>query len=491
MPEPSDGPSGSEDPTARPDPTAGTGPASPPAAAAAPARPDPTLHGVLRTKGYLGLLVISALVGVPVSLAAFWFVGLEHQLQHWVWESLPDALGLDRAPWWWPLPALLLAGLLLTPIVTRVPGRGGHIPVDGMGGPPVPPRAVPGVVLAALACLPLGAVLGPEAPLMAMGGGLALLAVRPSRRAARPQLVPVLGAAGSAAAISTIFGSPLVAAVMMIEAAGLGGPQLLLLIMPCLLASGIGALVFTGFGHWTGLSVGALSLPSEPPAGIPDPGDFLWGLPVAVVVTVVCVSGQLLGHRVKAFTVGDPLRAVPPPTARQTALRTVLCAVAVGGCISAYALLTDRSPEEAALSGQATLGVLAANPAAWSVYALLMLTLCKTAAWGIALGSLRGGPIFPAVLIGAALGVACGPLPGLGMESGLAVGLAAAATSVTRLPVTSTVLAAELLGPEAPDSLPLLLVTAVTSFVVGELLRGYIERRRPQRAVPQGAARAA
>ncbi len=40
-------------------------------------------------------------------------------------------------------------------------------------------------------------------------------------------------------------------------------------------------------------------------------------------------------------------------------------------------------------------------------------------------------------------------------------------------------LAAELLGPDAPDSLPLLLVTAVTSFVVGELLRGQIERRTP------------
>lgn len=64
---------------------------------------------------------------------------------------------------------------------------------------------------------------------------------------------------------------------MIIEGAGLGGPQLTALILPCLLASGIGALVFTGFGHWTGLSIGALSLPSEPPSGVPDPGDFLWG----------------------------------------------------------------------------------------------------------------------------------------------------------------------------------------------------------------------
>ncbi|GAA1387830.1 hypothetical protein GCM10009639_13480 [Kitasatospora putterlickiae] len=341
------------------------------------------------------------------------------------------------------------------------------------------------MVLAALACLPLGAVLGPEAPLMAMGGGLALLAVRPARRAARPQLVPVLGAAGSAAAISTIFGSPLVAAVMMIEAAGLGGPRLLLLIMPCLLASGVGALVFTGFGHWTGLSIGALSLPSVPHSGVPDPGDFLWGLPVAAAVTAVCVAGQTLGRRVKAFTTGDPERAEEPPGTRRTAVRTVLCAVAVGACVAAYALLTGRSPEEAALSGQATLGALAADPAAWSVFALLMLTLCKAAAWGIALGSLRGGPIFPAVLIGAAVGVACGPLPGLGTAPGLAVGLAAAGTAVTRLPVTSTVLATALLGAEAPNLLPLLLVTAVTSFVVGELVRGVGGRRAARASAPR------
>ncbi|MFF2661680.1 chloride channel protein [Kitasatospora sp. NPDC058032] len=482
MPEPSAGPSGGDAPTTGPAPTTGSAEAPGPAEA-----PAPALREVLLTKGYLGLLLISALVGVPVSLAAFWFVGLEHQLQHWIWESLPDALGHDRAPWWWPLPALLLAGLLIVPVITRLPGHGGHVPVDGLGGPPAPPKAVPGVLLAALVGLPLGVVLGPEAPLMAMGGGLALLAVRPVRRTARPQLVPVLGAAGSTAAISTIFGSPLVAAVMMIEAAGLGGPRLLLLVMPCLLASGVGALVFTGFGHWTGLSIGALSLPSVPHSGVPDPGDFLWGVPIAAAVTVVCVAAQTLGRRVKVFTTGDPERAAAPPTARRTGVRTVLCAVAVGACISAYALLTGRSPQEAALSGQATLGTLAADPAAWSVFALLMLALCKATAWGVALGSLRGGPIFPAVLIGAALGLACGPLPGFGTAPGLAVGLAAASTAVTRLPVTSTVLATALLGSQASNLLPLLLVTAVTAFVVGESVRSLAARwtgRAPAPAAP-------
>lgn len=429
----------------------------------------PSLREVLLHRGYLGLLLVAVLVGIPISLVAFGFVGLEHELQHWVWESLPDAAGFDRAPWWWPLPALALAGLLLAPVVTRLPGRGGHVPVDGLGGAPSLPRDVPGVVLAALVGLPLGAVLGPEAPLMALGGGLALLAVRAPTRARNPRVVPVLGTAGASAAISTIFGSPLVAAVMMIEAAGLGGPQLVALILPCLLASGVGALVFTGFGHWTGLAVGALSLPHVPATGTPDPGDFLWGVPLAVAVAVVCVTGQSLGRRVKAFTTGRPGVG---STARRTALRTVGCAVAVGGCIAAYALLTGRSPEEAALSGQATLGALAADPAAWPIGALLALVLCKTLGWGIALGSLRGGPIFPAILIGAALGVACAPLPGLGTASALAAGLAASGAALTRLPVTSTVLATMLLGGQAANAMPLLIVTAVTAFLTAELLRG-------------------
>ncbi|WP_395296813.1 chloride channel protein [Kitasatospora hibisci] len=451
----------------------------------------PTVRDVLLAKGYLRLLLLSAALGIPVSLIAFAFVSLEHELQHWVWESLPVTAGFDRAPWWWGLPALLLAGLLLAPIVTRVPGHGGHIPVDGLGGPPTPPVALPGVVLAALACLPLGAVLGPEGPLMAMGSGLALLAVRSFRQAERPRLAPVLGAAGSAAAISTIFGSPLVAGVMMIEAAGLGGPRLMALILPSLVASGIGALVFTGFGHWTGLSIGALSLPSVPPEGVPDSGDFLWGLPFAAAVTVVCVCGQLLGRRVKAYVTGDPQGPASRPATRQTAVRTVVCSVAVGACITAYALLTGRSPEEAALSGQLTLGSLAADPGAWPIGALLALTLCKAAGWGIALGSMRGGPIFPAALIGAALGVACGPLPGFGVASGLAAGIAAAAAAVTRLPVTSVILAAELIGQDARNAMPLLIVAAVTASVVGALVRALARRRSTDAAVAPPSAPAA
>jgi hypothetical protein len=53
-------------------------------------------------------------------------------------------------------------------------GNGGHSPAFGFkagGGPPIR-RELPGIALAALTTLSLGAVLGPEAPLIAIGGGL-------------------------------------------------------------------------------------------------------------------------------------------------------------------------------------------------------------------------------------------------------------------------------------------------------------------------------
>ncbi|QNP64408.1 chloride channel protein [Streptomyces genisteinicus] len=417
-----------------------------------------TLRRTVISRGYLRLLLLSVLLGAPISLACFFFVGFQHELQHWVWESLPEALGHDRAPWWWPLPALTLAGLIAAPIITRTPGAGGHVPVHGLGGDPIGPKQLPGTALVALTTLPLGVVLGPEAPLMAVGSALALLAVRALRATPDPKASLVIATTGSTAAIATILGNPLVAAIMVIEAAGLAGAQMVALLLPCLLASAAGALVFTGFGNWTGLTIGALSLPTVPPDVDPDAGDFLWGVPAAVLIGVLLTAGRGLGRRVLTWT------------GRQTAVRTVACAVAAGGCIAVYALVTGRSPEEAALSGQATLAVLAEDPHAWPVSALIALVVFKGVAWGICLGSLRGGPIFPSVLLGAAVGIACAGLPGLGVTAGLALGVAAAAAVVTGLPLTAAVLALLLLGPGAHSQTPLIVIASVTAFLTGQLL---------------------
>ncbi|MFD0330496.1 chloride channel protein [Streptacidiphilus monticola] len=124
------------------------------------------------------------------------------------------------------------------------------------------------------------------------------------------------------------------------------------------------------------------------------------GHPLAALIGLLITAARALGFLTEGWVHGS-----------RPALRIVMCAVAVGACITLYALATDRSPEEAALSGQATLGQIAADPHSWAVTALLALVAFKLLGWGVALGSLRGGPIFPAVMIGAALGVACGACP--------------------------------------------------------------------------------
>ncbi|GHJ46842.1 hypothetical protein Cs7R123_41840 [Catellatospora sp. TT07R-123] len=212
----------------------------------------PTPDELVRRPDYLRLLGLAGALGVPISLAAFGFLAAVHQLEHWAWDTLPHALtGGTATPWWWPVPLLLVAGLAVGAIVYTLPGHGGHVPAGGMGAGVCPPPELPGVVLAAFASLPLGAVLGPEAPLMALGSGLAAWIAGGLRMDQRR--VAVIGVSGAAAAIATVFGSPVVAAIMLMEIVQLSGLALSLVILPCLMAAGIGAVVFTGLGAWTGL----------------------------------------------------------------------------------------------------------------------------------------------------------------------------------------------------------------------------------------------
>ncbi|MDA5282939.1 chloride channel protein [Streptomyces sp. NPDC054904] len=414
------------------------------------------LRRILRTPGYLKTLVLCALIGIPVSLAAFWFLVALHELEHVLWADLPSALGLTDPPWWWPFPLLLFAGTVVGLIAKHLPGAGGDVPGAGLHTGVASSAALPGILLAAAACLPFGAVLGPEAPLIALGGGLALLFRDLSRAPATPRGLALLGAAGSAAAIAAIFGNPIVAAVLLIEVAGVGGPQLFAVMLPALLSSGIGSVVFTGLGRWTGLGTGDLSLKLFVPLPRLDVPDVFWAVAI----------GAALAVALRPVSVGA--WAIAGYVTRRPFVRTVLCALGAAACAALYALVTGRSPAEAALSGQAALASLAADPYAWGVGALLALLLFKGIAYALCLGSLRGGPVFPGLFLGAAAGVLLAPLPGLGIAPAMAAGMAAATATMLRLPVSSVLLVVLLLGSTA--MMPVVILAAVVAFVVTELL---------------------
>jgi len=75
-----------------------------------------------------------------------------------------------------------VGGVLAGLAIRYVPGRGGASPAGGFAvhGAPTPAQ-LPGVIFAALATLVSGAVHGTEMPLIAIGGGLAVLATRAAR----------------------------------------------------------------------------------------------------------------------------------------------------------------------------------------------------------------------------------------------------------------------------------------------------------------------
>jgi H+/Cl- antiporter ClcA len=411
---------------------------------------------LLRSRSYIALLIIAAIIGAPVSAAAYFFLALVSKMQGWIFTDLPKGLGFHGEPPWWPIPPLLLAGVLVALTLRYLPGTGGHSPADGFkaGEGPPSPIELPGIVLAAFATLCLGVVLGPEAPLIALGGGLGVVAVRLVKRDAPARTQTVVAAAGSFAAISTLLGSPLTGAFLLMEASGLGGSMMELVLVPGLLAAGVGSLIFTGLDAWTGLGTFSLAIPGLPHVGGPTIGEFGWALAIGVLAVPFGLAIRWLGLFLR------------PHVERRMILITPLVGLAVAGLAIAFAEGTGKGSSEVLFSGQSALGPFISNSASYTVGALVLLLACKGLAYGVSLSSFRGGPTFPALFLGAAGGVALSHLPGLPLVDGVAMGIGAMSVVMLRLPLTSVLLASLLLAADGLAVMPLVIVAVVVAYVI-------------------------
>ena len=138
----------------------------------------------------------------------------------------------------------------------------------------------------------------------------------------------------------------------------------------------------------------------------------------------------------------------------------------IAGLAIGFGEATDKGANTVLFSGQDTLGPLLANASDWSVGALLLLVLCKALAYALSLSSFRGGPVFPAMFVGAAAGIAASHLPGLDLIPAAAMGIGAMCTVMLTLPLTSTLLATLLLGADGVQSMPVVIVAVVVAYVV-------------------------
>jgi H+/Cl- antiporter ClcA len=396
----------------------------------------------MRTRQYLRLLALAAILGAPISAIAFWFLKLVALLQHWVFTSLPNGLGFHGEPTWWPLLPLLAAGAAVGPIIKYLPGRGGHSPADGFKFSGVAqPNELPGIVLAAVVSLGLGVVIGPEAPLIAIGGGLAFLAVKLAKRDVPATAGAVVAAAGSFAAISTLLGSPLAGAFLLLEAAGLGGATATMVLLPGLLGAGIGALIFTGLGVLTGYGTFSLAIPHLPPFAHPDAAEFGWAL-------VIAVAAAFAGYAIKWLAL-----LLRGHVERHLLWLTPLAGLVIAGLAIAYTEGSGHPSSDVLFSGQSFLPPLVEHAAAYSVGALVLLVACKGLAYSLALSAFRGGPTFPAALVGA-------------------IGLSALLVAMLRLPMTSVLLTTLFFGSDGIGVVPVVIVAVVISYVLTIWLAG-------------------
>ncbi len=407
--------------------------------------------------GYLRLILIGALIGIPAALMAAFFLALVHWSEDLLWTDLPEWLG-EPAPPAYLVIGLPVVGALIVAVARRfLPGDGGHSPMDGIGGGPTPWQYGPGIALAAFGTLAFGAVLGPEAPLIALGSVVGMIAVSAFRVQGPGRTT--LATAGSFSAVSALFGGPLVAGMLLLEGGLAAGTALIPALLPGLTAAAIGYVLFVGFGDWGGLSSTALAVPDLPEYTGLHPGDL------ALAVVVGIVTSLLVSLIRRGATAVD--RAATGSTGRTYGV-LVLGGLLVG--VTAQAARWLGADSQAVLfSGQASLPEVLAEG---SVGLLLVLIVAKGIGYAICLGcGFRGGPVFPAIFIGVAIAsIACVVLD-TSITWAVAVGAAAGMTAGTGMVFSAVLFSGLLAGSNGMDAIPAAVVAVVAAWLTNAALK--------------------
>jgi len=417
-------------------------------------------EGDTSVKAYLRVIVIAALLGVPAALAAVAFTSLLHDVTHLVWEDLPDAAGWSEPPWWYVISVPALGGAIVAATL-RLPGHGGHGALGGLSMEPLEPIGLPSALAAALATLGLGLVLGPEGPLIALGLTMGLVAARWLRAAEQAGQAVVF--AGAFATISTVFGGPLQAALLLFEVLARGGkltgPQLWRVLIPGFVAAGTGALVFTGVADWPGVHEVELAIPGLPPYPTVRIVDLAWCFPVAVASAVAVAASVRLASGVSARGVAHPEALL------------VGAGLGVGIVAVIFGEIADRPAELVLFSGQSNVPAVIAEGSA-GVLGLLIVS--KVIAYALSLGGgFRGGPVFPAIAIGAAVGVlAAEVLPGVELTPALTAGIAAGAAASLQLPIFGALMASLLVGGGESETIPIAVLASVVGWFTAVAIEG-------------------
>ncbi|EIW6217941.1 TPA: ion channel protein [Escherichia coli] len=336
------------------------------------------LHPRARTMLLLSLPAVA--IGIASSLILIVVMKIASVLQNLLWQRLPGTLGIAQDSPLWIIGVLTLTGIAVGLVIRFSQGHAGPDPAcEPLIGAPVPPSALPGLIVALILGLAGGVSLGPEHPIMTVNIALAVaIGARLLPRVNRMEWT-ILASAGT---IGALFGTPVAAALIFSQTLN-GSSEVPLwdrLFAP-LMAAAAGALTTGLFFH------PHFSLPIAH-YGQMEMTDILSG---AIVAAIAIAAGMVA------------VWCLPRLHAMMHQMKNQVLVLGIGGFI--LGILGVIGGPVSLFKGLDEMQQMVANQA-FSTSDYFLLAVIKLAALVVAAASgFRGGRIFPAVFVGVALGL--------------------------------------------------------------------------------------
>lgn len=319
-------------------------------------------------------------IGIASSLILIVVMKIASVLQNLLWQRLPGTLGIAQDSPLWIIGVLTLTGIAVGLVIRFSQGHAGPDPAsEPLIGAPVPPSALPGLIVALILGLAGGVSLGPEHPIMTVNIALAVaIGARLLPRVNRMEWT-ILASAGT---IGALFGTPVAAALIFSQTLN-GSSEVPLwdrLFAP-LMAAAAGALTTGLFFH------PHFSLPIAH-YGQMEMTDILSG---AIVAAIAIAAGMVA------------VWCLPRLHAMMHQMKNPVLVLGIGGFI--LGILGVIGGPVSLFKGLDEMQQMVANQA-FSTSDYFLLAVIKLAALVVAAASgFRGGRIFPAVFVGVALGL--------------------------------------------------------------------------------------
>ena len=336
------------------------------------------LHPRARTMLLLSLPAVA--IGIASSLILIVVMKIASALQNLLWQRLPGTLGIAQDSPLWIIGVLTLTGIAVGLVIRFSQGHAGPDPAcEPLIGAPVPPSALPGLIVALILGLAGGVSLGPEHPIMTVNIALAVaIGARLLPRVNRMEWT-ILASAGT---IGALFGTPVAAALIFSQTLN-GSSEVPLwdrLFAP-LMAAAAGALTTGLFFH------PHFSLPIAH-YGQMEMTDILSG---AIVAAIAIAAGMVA------------VWCLPRLHAMMNQMKNPVLVLGIGGFI--LGILGVIGGPVSLFKGLDEMQQMVANQV-FSTSDYFLLAVIKLAALVVAAASgFRGGRIFPAVFVGVALGL--------------------------------------------------------------------------------------